>query len=47
LEEGDRRLQSAVFAHRWGLLKCREYAKLLEEIKEELTRNRPQGQAVK
>jgi DNA-binding PadR family transcriptional regulator len=36
LEEKDRRLQSAVFAYRWGLIKCREYAKLLEEIKSEL-----------
>jgi len=36
IDENDRRLHSAVCAHRWGLIKCREYAKLLEEIKEEI-----------
>ncbi len=37
LSGDDRRLQSAVFAHRWGLVKCREYAMLMEEIKAEIT----------
>lgn len=36
LNEKDRRIHSAIFAHRWGLIKCREYAKLLKEIKKEL-----------
>ncbi len=33
LPEDDRRVHSAIFAHRWGLIKCKEYAKLLKEIK--------------
>lgn len=36
LTEDDSRVRSAVWAHRWGLIKCREYAKLLEAIKTEL-----------
>ena len=36
LAETDRRFHSAVCAHRWGLIKCKEYAKLLREIKREL-----------
>ena len=32
----DSRTQSAIWAHKWGLIKCREYGKLLEEIKKEL-----------
>ena len=36
LDEKDGRLHSAVCAYRWGLVKCREYAKLLEEIRAEL-----------
>ncbi len=34
--EDDRRVQSAVYTYKWGLVKCREYAKLLCEFKEEL-----------
>lgn len=40
LPEGDRRLDSATFAHRWGILRGEAYAKLLEEIKEELLQQR-------
>ncbi len=36
IDESDPRLQSALFTHRWGLIKCREYARLLEEIKAEI-----------
>ena len=36
IDEQDRRLHSAVYAHRWGLVKCSEYAKLLETIKNEI-----------
>ena len=36
LDEKDRRVHSAFCAHRWGLIKCREYAKLLDEIQTEL-----------
>ena len=37
LPEGDRRLDSATYACRWGILRGEAYAKLLSEIKEELT----------
>lgn len=40
LPEGDRRLDSATFACRWGVLRGEAYAKLLEEIKEELLQQR-------
>ena len=33
LSPEDQRFQSAVFAHRWGLIRCRAYSRLLEEIK--------------
>jgi DNA-binding PadR family transcriptional regulator len=33
LDEDDSRVRSAIWAHRWGLVKCREYAKLLRKIK--------------
>lgn len=33
----DRSIKSATYAHRWGILRGEAYAKLLEEIKEELT----------
>jgi len=36
LDLEDRRIQSAVYTHRWGVLRCEAYAKLLEEIKEEI-----------
>ena len=36
LSPEDRRLQSAVFTHRWGLIRCRAYSRLLEEIKREI-----------
>ncbi len=36
MDEGDSRLRSAVWAHKWGLIKCREYAKLLREIKTQI-----------
>lgn len=39
LPEGDRRLDSATYAHRWGILRGEAYAKLLEEIKEEIMRS--------
>ena len=32
LSPGDKRLQSAVITHQWGLIRCRAYSKLLEEI---------------
>ncbi|HEX3029217.1 MAG TPA: PadR family transcriptional regulator [Clostridia bacterium] len=38
LPEGDRRLNSATYAHRWGILRGEAYAKLLEEIKEDILR---------
>lgn len=38
LDMSDPRFKSSLFAQRWGLIKCREYAKLLEEIKTELDR---------
>jgi hypothetical protein len=37
LREDDRRVPLAVCAHRWGLIKCREYTKLPEEIRAEIT----------
>lgn len=36
LPEGDRRLDSATYACRWGILRGEAYAKLLEEIKEDI-----------
>jgi len=36
LPEGDRRLHSATYACRWGILRGEAYAKLLEEIKAEI-----------
>lgn len=36
MDEGDSRLRSAVWAHKWGLIKCREYVKLLREIKTQI-----------
>jgi DNA-binding PadR family transcriptional regulator len=33
LSEDDSRVRSAVWAHQWGLIKCREYGKLLRQIK--------------
>lgn len=33
LSPEDKRLQSAVFTHRWGLIRCKVYSRLLEEIK--------------
>jgi DNA-binding PadR family transcriptional regulator len=36
LPEGDRRMDSATYAHRWGILRGEAYSKLLKEIKEEL-----------
>lgn len=33
LDEEDSRVRSAVWAHRWGLVKCREYAKLLRQMR--------------
>ncbi|MBP1757058.1 MAG: PadR family transcriptional regulator [Firmicutes bacterium] len=36
LPEGDRRLESATYACRWGILRGETYAKLLEEIKEDI-----------
>ena len=38
LTEGDRRLDSATYAHRWGILRGEAYARLLEEIKEDILR---------
>ena len=32
----DPRFQSAVFAHRWGVVRCEAYAKFLEETKAEI-----------
>lgn len=39
LIEGDRRLESAVWAHRWGLIECRAYSAFLEQIKSEILQN--------
>jgi DNA-binding PadR family transcriptional regulator len=36
LTEDDQRLRTIDWTYRWELIKCREYAKLLEEIKEEV-----------
>lgn len=36
LSEGDSRLDSATYAHRWGVLRGEAYGKFLMEIKEEL-----------
>lgn len=36
LPEGDRKLDSATYAHRWGILRGEAYAQLLEEIKSEM-----------
>ncbi len=36
MPEGDRRFDSATYACRWGILRGEAYAKLLEEIKEEI-----------
>jgi DNA-binding PadR family transcriptional regulator len=36
LPEGDRQLDSATYACRWGILRGEAYAKLLEEIKEDI-----------
>jgi DNA-binding PadR family transcriptional regulator len=36
LPEGDRRLDAATFAHRWGVLRSEAYGKLLKEIKQEI-----------
>ena len=36
LPEGDRRLDTAKYAFRWGLLRGEAYGKLLEEIKADL-----------
>jgi len=36
LDEGDRRLDSATYACRWGILRGEAYGKLLEEIKAEI-----------
>ena len=33
LSEDDSRLRSAVWAHQWGLIQCREYAKHIRQIK--------------
>jgi len=41
LDNNDRRLHSAVCAHRWGLIKCREYGIFLEDILNELKQNHP------
>ncbi len=38
LSEGDRRLDSATYACRWGVLRSEAYIKLLEEIKEDILR---------
>ncbi len=40
LPEGDRRLDSATYACRWGVLRGEAYAKLLEEIKESILQKR-------
>ena len=40
LPEGDRRLDSAAFACRWGVLRGEAYLKFLEEIKAEILRQR-------
>ena len=36
LPEGDKKLDSATYAHRWGILRGEAYAQLLEEIKSEI-----------
>ncbi len=36
LPEGDRKLDSATYACRWGILRSEAYGKLLEEIKEDI-----------
>jgi len=33
LSEDDNRLRSAVWAHEWGLIQCREYGKYIRQIK--------------
>lgn len=40
LSEGDRRLDMATYAYRWGILRGEAYAKLLEEIKGKILRQR-------
>lgn len=40
LPEGDRRLDSATYACRWGILRSEAYGKLLEEIKGDILQNR-------
>ena len=36
LSMNDPRYQSAIFAHRWGVVRCEAYANFLEEIKAEI-----------
>jgi len=36
LPEGDRKLEAAMYAYRWGVLRGEAYGKLLEEIKEDI-----------
>lgn len=36
LSEGDRKLDSATYAYRWGILRGEAYAQLLEEVKAEI-----------
>ncbi len=43
LNGDDRRIHSAVYAHRWGLAKCREYGKLLTKMKKEIHRTPEQS----
>ncbi len=39
LSADDSRVGSAVWTHKWGLVKCREYAKLIKQIKTEIQKS--------
>ncbi len=43
LEQEDMRVRSAVWTHQWGLIKCREYAKMLKKMKKDIIKDQAEG----
>lgn len=43
LEQENMRVRSAVWTHQWGLIKCREYAKMLKKMKKDIIKDRAEG----
>gem|GEM_PF-1636571 len=43
LEQEDMRVRSAVWTHQWGLIKCREYARMLKKMKKDIIKDQAEG----